>query len=72
MGRALRVAAVSAITSTDRWTCPHLGCGHTEVLQVVTTEKRARARLRRVQEDHGRVHAGQERRSTLRSMRGTR
>lgn len=56
--------------SADRWTCPT--CQHTEHLQVVTTPERARRRLKRVQEDHGRVHADEQRRSVLRAMRGTR
>jgi len=41
--------------STDRWSCP--ACGHVETLQLVTTWERAKARLRRVRDDHGLVHA---------------
>ena len=51
---------MSAITTDDRWTCPD--CLHTEALKMVTTPERARARLRKVQHDHGRVHADERRR----------
>lgn len=53
---------MSAMTTDDRWTCPT--CNHTEHLQMVTTERRARARMRQVQIDHARVH----RQEILRAM----
>ena len=53
-------------TSGDRWTCPHPSCGRTVLLEVVTTEKRARARMARVQEDHARKHREADRAAALR------
>lgn len=55
-------------TTEDRWTCPHPTCGRIVVLEVVTTEKRARARMARVQRDHSRKHAATDRAAALRKL----
>lgn len=42
--------------STDRWTCPHIGCPHPTVVIVVGSDADTHAAIEAVQRRHGEAH----------------